>query len=293
MASIILFCEGENGNTKSYDWQILKLLAGTKNAELQTFGGKMGYKQYKTAYLDIKKEQAEKDVVENTIYDKAYIFRDRDFDFDYEHLEKTPHLIEVGKNEFASFRTCIENYMLDRDFFFEFLEKEYSTRNFLKTKPELEQLYIESAKEIRYYSTMRHALGFIRKGFPHLDSKPKDDENKAISFNNNFQKTTCQKEMNEYFNRFLAKIPTFSEVELNKMFEFFCQKFDEESFYAEHKFMIWFNGKELKDQIQNRLQKFKPQISVENYFDWLMKNHTREMWLKFDDLRELRDKIRV
>lgn len=279
MASIILFCEGEENSNKSYDKQILRKIL--PESTVQTFGGKMGYKQYKNAYLQINKG----------LFSESYIFRDRDFDFPFEHLEKEPHLIVAGKTEFASFRTCIENYMLDIDFFFRFLEEEYADRSFLKTQQELAHLYTESAKEIRYYSAMRHALGFVRKPFPFLKSKPENDKEKDITFDN-FEKATCQKEMNDYLNRFLAKIPTFSAKELNEKFEFFCQKFDKENFYTEHKYMIWFNGKELKDQIQKHLQKFRPQISLEkDYFEWLMENHNKEMWLKFPDLKELKEKM--
>jgi len=53
--------------------------------------------------------------------------------------------------------------------------------------------------------------------------------------------------------------------------------------------MIWFNGKELIKQISQKLTKFPSQIS--NYFEWLIQNHSKEMWLKFDDLRKLRGKL--
>lgn len=290
MASIILFCEGVEESNKSYDRQILRKLLPA--VTVQTFGGKMGYKQYKLAYLQMNKG----------LFEKVYIFRDRDFDFDYQHLEKTPHLIPAliqgkhnemkeSKEEFASFRTCIENYMLDIDFFFSFLEEKYAHRDFLKTKLELVALYKTAAKEICYYSAMRHALGFIRKPFPFLKTKP-EDNNQDVSFAN-YNKATCQKEMQDYFNRFLAAIPQFSEQELNEKFEFFCQKFEEDSFYDNQAYMIWFNGKELMKQITQKLKKEKIEISLkEDYFSWLMDKHTKDMWLKFNDLKELVEKVK-
>jgi hypothetical protein len=280
MTSIILFCEGTEDSNKSYDRQILRKLLPA--VTVQTFGGKMGYKQYKLAYLQMNKG----------LFEKAYIFRDRDFDFDYQYLEQKPHLIGAGKNEFSSFRTCIENYMLDIDFFFSFLEEKYAHRDFLKTKLELEFLYKTAAKEICYYSAMRHALGFVRKPFPFLKTKPADANEKDINFTN-YDKTNCKKEMQDYFNRFLAAIPQFSEQELNEKFEFFCQKFEKDSFYDTQAYMIWFNGKELMKQINQNFKKDRIEISLkEDYFSWLMDNHTKDMWLKFDDLKELVEKVK-
>ena len=109
MKIINLYCEGKRG---SHDFDILeKVIEGHLNITIKPIGGKYGA----NAIMEYQEKNG------NARSDFYLLFRDRDFDAPVPTVEQ---LHFDNKKAYYSYRTTIENYLLDVNTFFDFLQEQ-------------------------------------------------------------------------------------------------------------------------------------------------------------------------
>ena len=145
MKIINLYCEGKKG---SHDFDILeKVIEERLNITIKPIGGKYG--------ANAIMEYQEKNF--NARSDFYLLFRDRDFDQPIPDKER----LIIDRKTYYSYRTTIENYLLDVSTFFHFLQEQKNNYK-LDTEEAVKALFIKVAKELKYYQAIRHTLGALR-----------------------------------------------------------------------------------------------------------------------------------
>lgn len=118
---ITIYCEGQK---ESHDITILnKVIDGLNNILIKPIGGKLGSK----AIIQYLENNQERDLSKSKDY---LLFRDRDFDQPIPDKER----LITEKKTYYSYRTTIENYLLDVSTFFTFSKNKKTTTNLIQKK---------------------------------------------------------------------------------------------------------------------------------------------------------------
>lgn len=257
---ITIYCEGKKG---SHDFDILEKVVGDF-VTIKPIGGKKGA----NAII----EHLEKGTVKSDYY---LFFRDRDFDREVPQHE---NLIFDGKKTYYSYRTTIENYLLDVSLFFKFIEKKgLSNKYEIGTIDDVKNIFIVIAKELKNYQAVRHTLG-------------------ALRFANTFD-TTWMRESGDLPERLELEIcqtngwnlvqnvadrthqewtkPKFDSI-LNQYLDLF-----NDDFFEDLQFLVYYQGKDFSKMITNKLTDFP----LKDYYKFAKEHFNYEA---FEDLKELR-----
>ena len=266
---ITIYCEGQKG---SHDITILnKVIDGLgNNIFIKPIGGKFGSKAI-VQYLEYNKE---KELSKSKDY---LFFRDRDFDQPIPDRER----LIIEKKTYYSYRTTIENYLLDVSTFFHFLQEQKNNYK-LDTEEAVKALFIKVAKKLKYYQAVRHTLGKLR-------------------FNNSFNTTwvtgsgtlpnaldleTCRGEAWQLIENILNKSnQQWTKEIFEATLQEFLTLFEAESFFDELKFLVYYQGKDFAKALTKEL----PNFSIENYYKYAKKHFD---YTKYLDLVELRTIIK-
>lgn len=142
---ITIYCEGKRG---SHDFDILEKIIGDI-AIIKPIGGKKGA----NAIIEFN----ESGTVKSDFY---CMFRDRDFDC---RVPEKEQLTFDNKKTYFSYRTTIENYLFDAEIFFNFvISKNIGSKYSITSIEDVKSIFIESAKVIKNYQSVRHTLGKLR-----------------------------------------------------------------------------------------------------------------------------------
>lgn len=109
------------------------------NILIKPIGGKLGSK----AIVQYLENNQERELSKSKDY---LLFRDRDFD---QPIPEEERLI-IDRKTYYSYRTTIENYLLDVSTFFHFLQEQKNNYK-LDTEEAVKALFIKVAKELKYY----------------------------------------------------------------------------------------------------------------------------------------------
>lgn len=266
--TIKIYCEGIND---SWDKQILDLILDDvigKRPMIEPIGGKKGVGS-------LINFDAEKLIKPNYFF----FFRDRDFD---KPIPINEELILDSKAKGIwcfSFRTTIENYLFNPKVLFEFLQAKSLLDKFdIKTENDVKEKMIEAARSIQNYQAVRHTLGALRENLD-LGSSFMDKSGKLPSdLSLDFCKTKALEKIKETKDK-TKKWGDF-ETELNK----FLTIFNEEGFYENLKFLIWFQGKDFAAALRKTLLDFPSQ----DFYKYSMKHFD---YTQFADLVQLKNLI--
>ena len=264
---ITIYCEGQK---ESHDITILnKVIDGlNNNIFIKPIGGKLGSKAI-VQYLENNEER----VLSKS---KDYLlFRDRDFDQPIPEEERL--IIDIDRKTYYSYRTTIENYLLDVSTFFHFLQEQKNNYE-LDTEEAVKALFIKVAKELKYYQAVRHTLGKLR-------------------FNNSFNTTwvtgsgtlpnaldleTCRGKAWQLIENILNKSnQQWTKEIFEATLQEFLTLFEAESFFDELKFLVYYQGKDFAKALTREL----PNFSLENYYKYAKKHFD---YTKYADLVGLR-----
>jgi hypothetical protein len=263
MKIINLYCEGKRG---SHDFDILeKVIEGHLNITIKPIGGKYGA----NAIMEYQEKSG------NARSDFYLLFRDRDFDAPVPTAEQ---LHFDNKKAYYSYRTTIENYLLDVNTFFDFLQEQSNNNNYgLNTEEAVKALFIKVAKELKYYQAVRHTLGELR-------------------FNNSFNTTwvtgsgtlpsaldleTCSSNAWQLIENTLNKSnQKWTKETFEATLQDFLMRFDE-VFFDELKFLVYYQGKDFAKALTKEL----PSFPIDNYYKYAKKYFD---YTKYADLVELR-----
>lgn len=287
--TVYLFHEGKAGG---YDQEVLKKIPfENKTVIPQPFGGKGGHSRYMDGFASYAKSLG-------TTPDNQFIgFRDRDFDF---AIPDHPQLISAGNNVFAGYRTTIENYLLDHELFYNFIEREeYSSRFGAKpfdTVEETKQAFDNAAEDILFFQAARNALGRIRNpkaeqrtNFIDIGRWQNSDTRipffKSGTLPQNLTREHCIEESNRVVNTFQNEASEYSKEKFAEAFEDFLDLFNQSDYIEQGNYLIHFHGKDFEAALKRNLPE---QFPFKAYYRFAI---DKFVYLKFQDLVELKEYI--
>lgn len=260
MKIINLYCEGKKG---SHDYDILEKVIEGRLITIKPIGSKYGA----NAIMEYQEKNGN---ARSYFY---LLFRDRDFD---QPIPEEERLI-IDRKTHYSYRTTIENYLLDVSTFFHFLQEQKNNYK-LDTEEAVKALFIKVAKELKYYQAVRHTLGKLR-------------------FNNSFNTTwvtgsgtlpnaldleTCRGEAWQLIENILNKSnQQWTKEIFEATLKEFLTLFEAESFFDELKFLVYYQGKDFVKALTQEL----PNFPIENYYKYAKKHFD---YKKYPDLVQLR-----
>lgn len=296
----VIFCEG------NLDLDVLnKVTENQSNSvTIVASGSKFSFSVFINAYFkkknDENNEKQNKEENQKTA-NNYIIFRDRDFDIDPTSEIQLLQIDKLGNRAFLSHRTCIENYLLEPELIHQYWITQYAEKLENPTifnwghgnSPGVDKItqWVEDAARIlRDYQAVRWALGNLcqlsasRKQLETTWTKKipdsldlSDCKNQALSLINEFKNTVAEVTIDKF------------EESLSK----YLQLFNQQEFWQQEQYLIWFNGKDIYKAMQKISQdKKRPYnssyISMYDYSKWAVNNIDIN---QYPDLIELRNKI--
>ena len=261
MKKVRIYCEGKVG---SHDYDILNKVLGDlrPNIDIKPLGGKFGAKAIMDFYENANGSAAKSDF---------YLwFRDRDFDYpvsDVAGLTKDKHI-------YSSYRTTIENYLLDTSVFWQ-----YAVENNiygLQTIEEVEGLFYKSAMDILEYQAVRHALGKMHCGvsFKTRWTGKDGDLPQFLDLEN------CESEGWNLICQAKNETNDWTESGYQAEVQSFLALFDD-GFMKAGDYLVWFQGKDFA----SALCRNRPDFPMNDYYKFAKSVFD---YTKFADLCELR-----
>lgn len=256
-----IYCEGKRG---SLDYDILEKVLGDlgQSIDIKPLGGKFGAPAI-MSYL-------EKDDFMAAEAKDYLMFRDRDFDAPVpDQVQLTPK-----GHVYFSYRTTIENYLIDPQMFFEFAIKKGILE--LDTLDKAKSTIRESALEIKDYQAVRHALGAMRDDAS-FKTRWTEQDGKLPEC---LELEAC---MDAAFS-LIQEAKTKSENWTKEHFEEKVRKFlmvFNDSFFDREDYLVWFQGKDLAKSICRKVDNFP----MNAYYKFA---ESRFDYSAFADLVELR-----
>jgi len=272
----IIFCEGK------LDAKLLeKVTENLENITIVPAQGKFTFSVFAQGYFANRKKQS-----------KYLVFRDRDFDL---LPTEQINLLEY-KSMFLSYRTCVENYLLEPELIDQYWTEKYQekldnphSKWGHKNSPGIEAIWqwIEtSAKYIRNYQIIRWALGdLLRMSQSRTNLKTTWIGNNSLPSEDSLSLENCKQEAILLINQFRQDIESITMEKFETSLDHYLNLFTQETFWQNHRYLIWFNGKDLAKAMQKQKSNY---ISLKDFYDWIIAKIDID---KYPDLIQLRSKI--
>lgn len=282
----IIFCEGK---PSSLDYRLLNRVVDSLPGDRCTIvpaGSKFGFSTFAEGYFSGK----------TAVNQKYIVFRDRDFD-----VQPTPNcgLLQLdnrsgNKPVALSYRTCVENYLLDADLIHTYWTEKYNEKQENpvfrwghQNSPGVDRISesIEtSARNLQHYQAVRWALGDL------VNMRPAREQLKTTwTKKGNLPKSLilqdCKDQALELINKFRRAVGAVTPEKFEDNLVSYQQRFNQEEFWTEKQYLIWFNGKDIQKEIQTQDAKY---ISLDSFFEWAIGKLDIN---QHPDLIELRTKI--
>lgn len=260
MKIINLYCEGKRG---SHDFDILeKVIDGHLSITIKPIGGKYGA----NAIMEYQERNG------NARSDFYLLFRDRDFD---QPIPEKESLI-IDRKTYYSYRTTIENYLLDVNTFFHFLQQQQNNYG-LDTEEAVKTLFIKVAKDLQYYQAVRHTLGKLRfaNSFDTTWVAGSGTLPQALDL------ASCKARAWQLIEKALSNS---KQLWTKEIFETTLQEFltlFDENFFHKLKFLVYYQGKDFAKALTKELDSFP----MDNYYKYAKKHFD---YTQYPDLVELR-----
>lgn len=279
MKNTLIFCEGKNiDEGQSLDTPVLlKLLTGISGVTIIPVGGKRSL----LAFIDGYTKRG--GVIRP---DLSIGLRDRDFDFPIPTnealIETRDNALNAAKLVYTTYRTCIENYLLDPTLMSQFM----ATKG-LNIQADISEIMRQSAKDIRYYTASRHALGKVQVPVNIKTSWT----NKSGQLPDSLDKKTIIKESRQMIVNYRSPIEKVSIKKFKYAFRDFSDLFEDESHYTNKDYLIYANGKDLAKSFSNQFHKItgRPFPNWKDYYTFAIKEID---FAKFEDFKQLLDLVK-
>jgi hypothetical protein len=279
MKNTLIFCEGKNiDEGQSLDIHVLlKLLNGISGVTIIPVGGKRSL----LAFIDGYTKRG--GVIRP---DLSIGLRDRDFDFPIPTnealIETRDNALNAAKLVYATYRTCIENYLLDPT-----LMRQFVATKGLNIQADISEIMRQSAKDIRYYTASRHALGKVQVPVNIRTSWT----NKSGQLPDSLDKKTIIKESRQMIVNYRSPIEKVTFKKFNDAFQDFSDVFEAESHYTNEDYLIYANGKDLAKSFSNQFHTItgRPFPNWKDYYTFAIKEID---FTKFEDFKQLLDLVK-
>jgi len=281
----IIFCEGK---ASSLDYRLLNIVVDSLPGDRCTIvpaGSKFGFSTFADGYFSGK-----------AVNQKYIVFRDRDFD-----VQPTPNcrLLQLdnrsGNQPMAlSYRTCVENYLLDPDLMHTYWTEKYNEKQENPTSKwghqnspgvaRISESIETSARHLQAYQAVRWALGDL-VNMSTAREQLKTTWTKKGKLPNSLNLPDCKNQALQLVNQFRLAVGAVTWEKFEDNLVSYQQRFNQEEFWTEKQYLIWFNGKDIQKEIQRQDSKY---ISLNSFFDWAIGKLDIN---QHPDLIELRTKI--
>jgi hypothetical protein len=279
----IIFCEGK---PSSLDYKLLDRLVDGDRCTIVPAGSKFTFSIFAEGYFSGNK----------AVNQKYIVFRDRDFD-----VQPTANcrLLQLG-NKFGnksialSYRTCVENYLLDANLIHTYWTEKYNEKQENPTSkwghqnsPGVDRISesIEtSARNLQAYQAVRWALGDL-VNMSAAREQLKTTWTNTGKLPDSLILQDCKNQALELVNQFRQAVESVTTEKFEDNLVSYQQQFDQEEFWTQKQYLIWFNGKDIQKEIQKQDSKY---ISLNSFFDWAIPQLDIT---QHPDLMELRTKM--
>jgi len=272
----LLFCEG---TPDSYDYGLLDsmLIGRPPTVVLVPLGGKHGIRAFVQGRLSAYRARPD-----------YLVFRDRDFDAE---PPADVRLIALAADRpiWLSYRTAIENYLLDPALIHRYWEGSYRTGPSWSYgdspgQDDLRTWMDGAASEIACYQAVRWALASLKPTdrWPEVNTTWTEGSGDLPT---SLAEDECLSQAKRLVSDFCGQVGQVSEARLLESYERFSEQFSSPHFAQRDDYLVWFHGKDLMKAMQRRRQNA---ISMGSYCGWAVK---RLDWTQYADLRELSGKI--
>lgn len=288
MKKITFFCEGDEKNKKSLDWQFFDKLLDGLPFILKEMHSKRGRDRYTEGYADGARINSKLNPQDTPII----AFRDRDFDIE---VPENGGLFRNGKN-ISGNRTTIENYLLSPALFLNFLKADSKYRSIpIFTEEAAINLFQEAATSIKAHQAARHALGAItRFGIPQISSNLKKVNGEFLeegALPEDLTEAGCLENGKRTLRNYTAKSSDINEALFESFYQAYLSQFDAD-FIKRNEYLTWFNGKNIAMAIRNKHQN----LDFQDYYKYALKHFDYEgiydgTNTQFPDLVALRELI--
>ncbi len=239
----IIFCEGRPG---SLDDLLLGHIMPLGQVLIQPVGGKHGLRAFIEGYLGSYRG-AQPDYVG---------FRDRDFDVE---PPEQPELVRLAgeKPIWLSYRAAIENYMIDADMLWQYWAERENAPGWAHgpalSVDEIKDHIRESARELVGYQAVRWALAKLKPGprWPNVRTTWTKGSGVIPS---SLDYGDCMDQAHQLVTSFQGQIKDVRPDRLQEYAQAYRQQFDDDHFFEESKYLIWFHGKDHLGQLCRRLR---------------------------------------
>lgn len=283
-SGITIFCEGKK---TSLDTALLnRVVENINRCTIVPVGSKFSFSTFVEGYFSTNQ----------TANQRYLIFRDRDFDIKPTSNIKLLQLKNANKFTFLSHRTCIENYLLDAELIHDYWTEKYQEKqeNPSSTWGHKDSIgvseittWIEtSARNLRYYQAVRWALGDllrIREVRKQLKTTWTGGSGKLPE---SLELENCKNQAVELIHQFRQAVESITETQFQESFDIYLQQFEQDDFWKQKKYLIWFHGKDIQKEMQRQQNQYFSLSS--SFFEWAI---SRLDINQYPDLVELRNKI--
>jgi len=271
MKNVYVFCEGE---PDSLDINVLKQIVPI-NVTIVPSGGKRSLKASKDGYFNSKNQRD---------YPHYIIFRDRDFDA--EPSDNTQLLTPFkDKKIFLTYRACIENYLLEPPLIHQYRNRNADKIGISADMNDIEDWIKISAEKIKDYQAVRWALASLKPGERWSELSSTWTEGSG-DLPESLDLDKCKTKATQLISDFIGTSQKINQDNFEKSLEKYLNKFDENNFWDQKLYFIWFHGKDLRKM----MQKIRPDsISLNKFCEWAAENIIID---NYSDFIELKQKLR-
>ncbi len=266
--TVKIYCEGKKG---SHDYDILEKIVSDLNVSIQPIGSKKGA----GSAIQVYEQLAEKS-------DSYLFFRDRDFDVPVPPMPS----LTMDNYTYFSYRTTIENYLFNKTQFHDFvLKNNLQSRYQLNNYVDVENVFIRAAKAISYYQAIRHTMGKMRIPTDFGTTWLTTGSGSLPNLEELESKDYCKEKAWEKVKAAKSQTDRWTEQEFNNLLESFFKIFEDETFYSNSDFLIWFQGKDFSTALSRLL----PEFPMKSYYKFAKEYFD---FTQFDDLVEFQKLVK-
>lgn len=280
-----IFCEGKQ---TSLDTALLnRVVENIDRCTIIPVGSKFSFSTFAEGYFFPKQ-----------IRDQRYlVFRDRDFDVKPAPNIKLLQLRNANQSIVLTYRTCVENYLLDANLIEAYWTEKYQEK---QENPSSKwghgdsigisaiTAWIEnSARDLQDYQAVRWALGDLLSTSAARKQLKTTWMGSSGILPESLELENCKNQALELINQFRQSVESITETHFQKSLDAYLQQFEQDDFWEQKQYLIWFQGKDIQKEMQRQQNQY---ISLSHFFNWAINKLDID---QHPDLIDLRERIRA
>lgn len=260
----IIFCEGK---PNSLDYALLnRVVESIDGCTIVPAGSKFTLSIFAEGYFSANKGKKS----------KYLIVRDRDFDA---KPTSNSQLLKLGKGDqlILTHRACIENYLLDASLIHAYWTQKYQDQQENPSAkwghgdsigiPKITQWIEDSARNLRDYQAVRWALGDLLSTNAARKQLKTTWTGGSARLPESLELDNCKSQAVALINQFRQAVESITETRFQESLNNYLKQFEQEVFWSQKQYLIWFHGKDIQKQMQRQQNDY---IALNSCFEWVI-----------------------